>query len=128
MARTKQTARKLREPNPPDKDTPDKKKIKKGDSKKQGSKSPRKLSHFWSPFLVQRSQHQHVNLTELQHFDTEDYVNVVMKEDDAMQAYNVYFDKLHNGLFYGYVNDGKVKHYVHFHLDCVHGLVRKQCA
>ena len=69
-------------------------------------------------------------MEELEQFTKGDYVIVMRRAADAadaaddMHAHIVHFDKLHKGIYYGFINSGKNKQYVHFHIDCVHSLTR----
>ena len=88
----------------------------------------RRTTHFWSPFLLKRHERQNVNLETLNLFEKGESSHVVVfmpGDDDDMYAMIVYFDKLHNDIYYGYVKSEGTKTYVHFHLSYVQDLTRK---
>ena len=118
MARTKQTARKSRGP------APSSDKTIKPNKPNKPKKTKRKKSQFWSPCLVPRKWYQNVKLEELEHFTTGDHVTVIRRVSDDMYGHIVHFDKLHKGIYYGFIGAGKDKQYVHFHVDCVQSLTR----
>ena len=120
MARTKQTARK-KQPDP----VPDGAATRPAPRSLNASFKKRKLSKDWSETLNERHPHQNVNLADLLYFKKGDYVNVYSLPDEhgCRYAYTVYFDKVREGVSYGFIR-GRKKEYVHFNLSYVQSLTR----
>ena len=120
MARTKQTARK-KQPDP----VPDGAAARPGIRPLNASFKERKLSKDWSETLNERHPHQNVNLADLLYFKKGDYVNVYSLPDEqgCRYAYTVYFDKMREGVYYGFIR-GRKTEYVHFNLIYVQSLTR----
>ena len=120
MARTKQTARK-KQPNP----VPDGAATRPAPRSLNASFKKRKLSKDWSETLNERHPHQNVNLADLLYFKKGDYVNVYSLPDEygSKYAHIVYFDKVREGVYYGFIR-GRKKEYVHFNLSYVQSLTR----
>ena len=121
MARTKQTARKKQTdpvPNGAVAARPAPRPL-------NASLKGRKLSKDWSKSLNERHPHQNVNLADLLYFKKGDYVNVYSLPDEhgCRYAYTVYFDKVREGVSYGFIR-GRKKEYVHFNLSYVQSLTR----
>ena len=127
MARTKQTARK-KQPDPhPD---PVPAATRPAPRRLNASFKPRKLSKDWSETLDERHPHQNVNLADLLYFKKGDYVNVYSlfsDEQGCRYVYTVYFDKVREGVYYGFIRKRK-KEYVHFNLIYIQSLTRVPCA
>ena len=127
MARTKQTARK-KQPDP----VPDGAATRPApQNASERFKQPgRKLSKNWSETLSERHPHQNVSLADLLYFKKGDYVNVYSLPDEygSKYAHIVYFDKVREGVYYGFIR-GRKKEYVH--LNLIQSLTRvpeKPCA
>ena len=120
MAITKQTARK-KHPDP----RPDQAATQPA-PRNASKRVPRKLSKLWSGTLTERHPHQDVNLADLLYFKKGcDYVNVSSLPDEqgCRYCYIVYFDKVREGVYYGFIR-GRKKEYVHFNLLYVQSLTR----
>lgn len=122
MARTKQTARK-RQPDPQPNPVPVA--TRPAPQPLNASFKQRKLSKNWSETLNERHPQQNVNLADLLYFKKGDYVNVYSLADEqgCRYAHTVYFDKVREGVYYGFIR-GRKKEYVHFNLIYIQSLTR----